>query len=50
MYSAHAAALRRLGCDVAEPSKRDFNGMSANVGPQIVLAPSFAVSASALRV
>jgi hypothetical protein len=50
IYGAHAASLRRLGCHIDEPQKSEFNGLSVDVGAQIVLAPSFAASTTALHV
>lgn len=50
VYSAHAACLRRLGCAVEGGSQRHYNQLPVTVGPQVVLAPSFAESMAALQV
>ena len=50
VYSAHAARLRRLGCAIEGGAKKQYNQLPVVVGPQIVLAPSFAASMAALHV
>ena len=42
VYHFHAQSLRTLGATIAEPATKTFRGVSVDVGPAIVLAPSFA--------
>ena len=42
VYHLHAQMLRTLGATVAAPAQRTFRGVDVEVGPAVVLAPSFA--------
>ena len=42
VYHLHARSLRTIGADIGEASERSFRGVRVEVGPAIVLAPSFA--------
>jgi len=49
VYAMHASALRRLGVSTADPEVRSFRGVKVEVGPSIVLWPSFAPCTTLLR-
>jgi hypothetical protein len=50
IYRAHAKALERLGCFVEPRAAQQFNGLNVESSAQVVLAPSFAMSYSDLKV
>ena len=42
VYNMHASQLRAIGCHVGASEPRSFRGVQVQVGPTIVLTPSFA--------
>eukprot|EP00451_Oxyrrhis_marina_P015339 CAMPEP_0204318502 /NCGR_PEP_ID=MMETSP0469-20131031/6570_1 /ASSEMBLY_ACC=CAM_ASM_000384 /TAXON_ID=2969 /ORGANISM="Oxyrrhis marina" /LENGTH=587 /DNA_ID=CAMNT_0051299563 /DNA_START=75 /DNA_END=1838 /DNA_ORIENTATION=+ len=49
IYNCNAELLRKCGADVAAPGPVEFLGVKAQVGPRVVLKPSFAVTLEEMK-